>query len=188
MAMVEIIRVPASRGTTPKLPEEPIWSVRSEVCGLQCKPKRNSWTGTREKNCIDSNKTDNTMPSVQSTASVEQLNKKNITTRSTACLAFKALPNFISPQTAPTRASTKTLRLLICCDQCCIFCNRSATASIFGPYSFSPVSSTTPRSIEQQFILRILQNTGAVVQIPQHNPFQHSIAKHRKYQQHRSSR
>ena len=39
----------AKSGTAPKEPELPTWSARKAVCGLQCRPKRNSWAGTRSK-------------------------------------------------------------------------------------------------------------------------------------------
>ncbi len=64
IAMLVINMVPVNRGTAPKLPDEPTWSARIAVCGLQFRPNRNSVIGTFWKNRIASKRTDNTMPTV----------------------------------------------------------------------------------------------------------------------------
>ena len=69
IAMPEIIAVPRNSGTAPKLPEDPTWSARIAVCGLQTVPNRNSCTDTERKNRMDSYTTDSTMPTVTKTAS-----------------------------------------------------------------------------------------------------------------------
>ena len=53
IAMTETSMVPVSKGTTPKAPDEPTWSARIAVCGLQLKPNRKSVTGTRSKKLND---------------------------------------------------------------------------------------------------------------------------------------
>ena len=45
MAIPDISSVPTSTGTAPKAPDDPTWSARIAVCGLHCKPNRNSVTG-----------------------------------------------------------------------------------------------------------------------------------------------
>ena len=53
MAMTVIRNVPANSGTAPNAPDEPTWSARSAVCGLHCRPNRNSVIGTFWKKRID---------------------------------------------------------------------------------------------------------------------------------------
>ena len=55
IAIAVIRSVPANSGTAPKAPDEPTWSARSAVCGLHCRPNRNSVIGTFWKNRINSN-------------------------------------------------------------------------------------------------------------------------------------
>ena len=83
IAMKEISRVPVNRGTAPKAPEEPTWSARIAICGLQRNPKRKSVTGTFWKNKTDSNTTESTMPTVVKIAIVEQAIRKTIVPFST---------------------------------------------------------------------------------------------------------
>ena len=71
MAIKVTSSVPTKIGTAPKEPELPTWSARSAVCGLQCRPKRNSWGGTRSKKRPVSKISERTIPTVTSTASVE---------------------------------------------------------------------------------------------------------------------
>jgi hypothetical protein len=71
-AMAEINAVPANSGTAPNEPEAPTWSARIAVCGLHCRPNRNSIGDTDWKKRNDSTSTDSTMPMVVNTATVEQ--------------------------------------------------------------------------------------------------------------------
>ena len=82
--------VPANSGTAPKAPEEPTWSALSAVCGLHCRPNRNSLGGTLAKKRMVSNSTDRTMPMVVSTATQEQAISSPLTTRSTVLRARKS--------------------------------------------------------------------------------------------------
>ncbi len=66
-----ISKVPVNSGTAPKLPDEPTWSARIAVCGLQLSPNRNSVIGTCWKNRIASNSTDRTIPMVVKIAMLE---------------------------------------------------------------------------------------------------------------------
>ena len=50
MAIAEISAVPKKTGTAPKAPEEPTWSARMAIWGLQPTPNRKSVTGTTLKN------------------------------------------------------------------------------------------------------------------------------------------
>ena len=72
MAISVISSVPAKSGTAPKAPELPTWSARIAVCGLHCRPNRNSCIGTCAKKRRASNSSDRTMPTVVKTAIVEQ--------------------------------------------------------------------------------------------------------------------
>src|SRR5690348_11616505 len=83
MAMVEISKVPTNNGTAPKLPEDPAWSARMAICGLQWVPNKNSAGETDLKNRIDSNKTEITIPKVVSTATRELAKNSVCTTLST---------------------------------------------------------------------------------------------------------
>ena len=56
--------VPQNSGIEPKAPDEPAWSARSAVCGLQFVPNRNSVGLTSLKKRRLSNSSDRTMPSV----------------------------------------------------------------------------------------------------------------------------
>ncbi len=64
MAITVISSVPVNSGTAPKLPDAPTWSARIAVCGLHSRPNRKFAIGTRSKNRIDSNSTENTIPAV----------------------------------------------------------------------------------------------------------------------------
>jgi hypothetical protein len=62
MAIKEMSEVPANSGTAPKAPDEPTWSARIAICGLQLVPKTNSLTGTMPKNREASKTIDSTIP------------------------------------------------------------------------------------------------------------------------------
>ena len=68
MAIVVISSVPVTSGTMPNAPDEPTWSARIAVCGLHCRPNRNSSGETFSKKRTVSNSTENTMPMVVRTA------------------------------------------------------------------------------------------------------------------------
>ena len=83
IAMKEISAVPANSGTAPKEPDEPTWSARIAVCGLQEVPNRNSIGETIEKKRNASKATEATIPMVVKTAIVEQPISSHSMTRST---------------------------------------------------------------------------------------------------------
>ena len=83
IAMNEMSRVPAKRGIAPKAPEEPTWSSRIAVCGLQARPNRKSASGTWPKKRSASNSTERTMPRVVKIATVEHAIRKIPAIRST---------------------------------------------------------------------------------------------------------
>src|SRR4028119_1120356 len=60
--------VPQKSGIAPKAPDEPAWSARMAVCGLQLRPVKNSTGETIEKKRSDSNSSDRTRPNAGSTA------------------------------------------------------------------------------------------------------------------------
>ena len=65
MAMIAPMNaVPQNSGIDPKAPDDPAWSARMAVCGLQVVPNRNSVGLTRLKKRRISNSSDRTMPSV----------------------------------------------------------------------------------------------------------------------------
>src|SRR3546814_6852685 len=65
MAMIAPMKmVPQNSGIAPNAPDEPAWSGRIAVCGLQLVPNRNSMGETRLKKRSDSNRSERTMPSV----------------------------------------------------------------------------------------------------------------------------
>ena len=78
-----ISKVPVNSGTAPKLPEEPTWSARIAVCGLQLRPNRNSLNGTSRKKRIASNNTDSTMPMVVRIAMLDAATRSPFIVRST---------------------------------------------------------------------------------------------------------
>ena len=71
IAMNEMSRVPANSGMAPNAPEEPTWSSRIAIWGLQSRPNRKSVTPTWPKKRIASNSTESTMPRVVKIAMVE---------------------------------------------------------------------------------------------------------------------
>ena len=71
IAMNEMSAVPANSGIAPKAPEDPTWSSRIAICGLQSRPNRKSVIPTWPKKRIASNSTESTMPSVVKIATVE---------------------------------------------------------------------------------------------------------------------
>ena len=65
MAMIAPMKaVPQNSGIEPNAPDEPAWSARIAVCGLQVVPNRNSVGLTSLKKRRLSNSSDRTMPSV----------------------------------------------------------------------------------------------------------------------------
>ncbi len=105
-----ISSVPVNSGTAPKLPDEPTWSARIAVCGLQLSPNRNSVRGTSRKKRIASKSTDMTMPIVVNIAMLEAPISKPLTTRSTLLRARKSgvilRHAIVPPSMARPRAST----------------------------------------------------------------------------------
>jgi hypothetical protein len=83
MAMKEMSAVPANSGTAPNEPDEPTWSARIAICGLQEVPNRKSMGEMIAKNRKASKATDATMPIVVNTAIVEQPSSSHSVTRST---------------------------------------------------------------------------------------------------------
>ena len=110
IAMNEMSRVPAKSGTAPKAPEDPTWSSRIAVCGLQPRPNRKSASGTWPKKRIASNSTERTMPMVVKIATVEHAIRKTLTIRSTWFLARSAgvTRRQAAPSPAIATASTTT--------------------------------------------------------------------------------
>ena len=104
MAIVVIRSVPANSGTAPNEPDEPTWSARSAVCGLHCRPNRNSVTGTCWKKRIDSNSTENTMPAVVAIETAAASQKAAVTQRSTRLRARKSLVTWRRALATPTAA------------------------------------------------------------------------------------
>jgi hypothetical protein len=89
--------VPTKSGTAPNAPEDPTWSARMAVCGLQCRPNRNSHQGDRAKKRTVSNSTENTIPTVVSTATIEHVSRIVLTILSTE---FRARNNGVSRRIA----------------------------------------------------------------------------------------
>ena len=90
MAMIAPMKiVPQNNGTAPNAPDDPAWSARIAVCGLQLVPNRNSTGDTIEKKRSDSNSSERTIPSVVSTAISEATSSRIIVTRSTRVRARK---------------------------------------------------------------------------------------------------
>jgi len=117
MAIKEISIVPTNSGTAPKAPEEPTWSARMAVCGLQLVPNRNSVTGTASKKRRDSNSTESKMPRVVKIATQAQLNSTPLNTRST-CWRARNRGEMVSqapkpPSSAKPSTPALTMRLPI---------------------------------------------------------------------------
>ena len=83
IAMAEMSRVPAKRGTAPKAPEEPTWSSRIAVCGLHSSPNMKAEKGMWPKKRMASKSTESTMPMVVKIATSELMTRKAMTARST---------------------------------------------------------------------------------------------------------
>ena len=107
MAIPEIIAVPAKTGMAPKAPEEPIWSERMDICGLQFRPNKNSFTGIILKKRIASKSTDNTMPIVVKMAKDAQATRKKVKIFSTWFLALRIGVILCLAINAPIRAKDK---------------------------------------------------------------------------------
>ena len=84
--------VPQNSGIEPKAPDEPAWSARIAVCGLQVVPNRNSVGLTRLKKRMDSNSSERTIPSVVRIAMSEAPRSNPNIQRSTPVRARNSTP------------------------------------------------------------------------------------------------
>ena len=90
IAMIAPIRiVPQKSGMEPNAPDEPAWSARIAICGLQVRPNRKSLIGTSWKKRRDSKSSDRTMPSVVKIAISEAPMSNPFIQRSTEVRARK---------------------------------------------------------------------------------------------------
>ena len=116
--MAVIRNVPANSGTAPNAPDEPTWSARSAVCGLHCRPNRNSVIGTFWKKRIDSNTTEKTIPAVVAIEMPAASHRATVTQRSTVLRARKSLRTWRSAAetqntASATPATSRAIRLKV---------------------------------------------------------------------------
>ena len=107
MAMIAPMKiVPQKSGIAPNAPDEPAWSARIAVCGLQFVPNRNSAGLTIEKKRIDSNRSEATIPAVVRIAISEARSSTPITSRSTRVRARKWGDTRVKAKAPPAKASS----------------------------------------------------------------------------------
>ena len=106
--MKEMSAVPANSGTAPNEPDDPTWSARIAICGLQEVPNRKSMGEMIAKNRKASKATDATIPIVVNTAIVEQPSSSHSVTRSTPLRARNSGVMRARIMMTPPIASTAT--------------------------------------------------------------------------------
>ena len=117
MAMKEMSAVPANNGTAPNEPDDPTWSARIAICGLQEVPNRKSMGEMIAKNRKASKATDATMPIVVNTAIVEQPSSSHSVTRSTPlrarnCGVMRARIMMTAPIAITMTSTVSAMRLM----------------------------------------------------------------------------
>ena len=93
--MKVIKKVPVNTGIDPNAPELPTWSSLIAICGLQWNPNIKSKKDICLKNLKLSKNKDRIIPTVVKTATIEQINKKNLINFSTFCLAGNSILIFL---------------------------------------------------------------------------------------------